>query len=117
MITSTLLNGYAIGGFLLFWILFLIFSQFTVRKLKRNPETQNELGANFISIWHNFNIIYALVLPIRFLRLIGNGPIGGIYANADLIRQHTGVIDKVFAYLIFWIGHLSILLVIMSTFY
>jgi len=48
----------AAAGFVA-WILFIIFGQVTVRKLRKNPETKHELGIEFASGWDIFNVASA----------------------------------------------------------
>jgi len=48
-------------------ILFVIFGQVTVRKLRNNPETRHELGMEFASGWDITNVAQALSLP-KFLQ-------------------------------------------------
>ena len=50
----------ALGGIVFFFILismvlYVIFGQVTVRKLRKNPETKHELGVEFASGWDIFN--------------------------------------------------------------
>lgn len=44
-------------------VLFVIFGQVTVRKLRKNPETRHELGIGFASGWDITNVAQALSLP------------------------------------------------------
>ncbi len=44
-------------------VLFVIFGQVTVRKLRKNPETKYELGIEFTSGWDILNVAQALSLP------------------------------------------------------
>ena len=41
-------------------ILFVIFGQVTVRKLRKNPETKHELGLEFAGGWDILNVAQAL---------------------------------------------------------
>ena len=54
------------------WILFVIFGQITVRKLRKNPETKHELGIEFVSGWDIFNVAQALSLPAALEKRLKN---------------------------------------------
>ncbi|WP_404361886.1 hypothetical protein [Marinobacter sp.] len=84
------------------WILFLIFAKVTVRKLERNPETKEALGLEFVSGWRIFNIAEALVLPKSLLHRVRGGPLGGLFADAELLREHVNQFDRFLAHLFVW---------------
>ncbi len=81
------------------WVLFVIFGQITVRKLRKNPETKHELGIEFLSGWDIFNVAQALTLPKSVMQRIRNNPQGGsvVFANYKLLYEHTTVFDRVLA--------------------
>ncbi len=98
---STLL-GVAVAMMFVSAILFVIFGQVTVRKLRKNPETRDELGIEFISGWDVFNVAGALALPKAITRRIKRNSISmgmgqGFEADPDILYKHTTVFDRVLA--------------------
>ncbi|WP_102797742.1 hypothetical protein [Bowmanella denitrificans] len=92
-LSSLLAVAAAIGFFSL--ILFVIFGQLTVRKLRKDPITKNELGMEYVSGWDIINIAQALTLPSSWSEKLSKSQISFLYANAALIKQHTNKLDKV----------------------
>ncbi len=89
----------AAAGFIA-WILFVIFGQVTVRKLRKNPETRQVLGIEFLSGWDIFNVASALSLPkIIAQRLRRNSESMGLdfEADPDILYKHTTLFDRVLA--------------------
>jgi len=84
-------------------ILFVIFGQVTVRKLRKNPETRHELGIEFISGWDILNVAEALTLPKFILEKTRNNPQGGsvLFANHGLLCKHTTRFDRVLARMLY----------------
>ncbi len=78
------------------WILFVIFGQVTVRKLRKNPETKHELGIEFAGGWDIFNVAQALTLPKVVAQKIRRNSMG-FEADPDALYQHTTVFDRVLA--------------------
>ncbi|MCF6363187.1 MAG: hypothetical protein L3J88_07555 [Gammaproteobacteria bacterium] len=76
------------------WVLFVIFGQVTVRKLRKNPETKYELGIEFVSGWDILNVAQALSLPEVLEKRLKNK---AFHANSDLLYKHTTVFDRVLA--------------------
>ena len=66
---STLL-GITSGFMLIGLILFIMFGQITVRKLRKYPETINALGTEFASGWDIINVAQALAIPKSWARKI-----------------------------------------------
>jgi hypothetical protein len=82
-------------------ILFVIFGQVTVRKLRKNTETKDALGIEFVSGWDIFNVAQALALPIRYARWRKKGPLGMLHADADALYEHTTRFDRILARVLF----------------
>jgi len=81
-------------------ILFVIFGQVTVRKLRKNPETRHELGIEFASGWDITNVAQALSLPEFLQKRVKNKV---LHANSDLLYKHTTVFDRVLARMFYWL--------------
>ncbi len=112
---SSLLEITAAIGFLAI-ILFVIFGQLTVRKLRKNPETKNELGIEFMSGWDIFNVAGALALPRWLNRKFKKSSLSAISANAELLEKHTNLFDKVLAVLFYvlWVVSVVSMLVLIA---
>ncbi len=82
--------------FLISGILYVLFGQITVRKLRKNSETKHELGIEFLSGWDIFNVAQALTLPKAVAQKIRRNSMG-LEANPDLLYKHTSVFDRVLA--------------------
>ena len=78
-------------------ILFVIFGQATVRKLRKNPETKDLLGMEFVSGWDIFNVAQALALPRKYAQWRKKAPLGMLHADADLLHKHTTRFDRILA--------------------
>jgi len=116
---STLLGGAAAVAFVSA-ILFVIFGQVTVRKLRKNPATKHALGMEFASGWDIFNVAEALTLPKAFMRKMkrnaismGLGP--GFETDFEMLYKHTTVFDRVLARIFYTLFTLSGLAIIIST--
>ncbi len=83
-------------------LLYVAFGQITVRKLRKNPATKNELGMEFVSGWDIINVAQALAMPAFILRKFKNKKLSFLYANADLLIKHTNRLDRVLAFLFYW---------------
>ncbi len=84
-------------------ILFVIFGQITVRKLRRIPETKQALGIELLSGWDVINVATVLALPKGYARKIRMRPKTGLlHANIDLLYEHTTVFDRVLARTFYW---------------
>ncbi len=91
-LSSLLATAAVIGFFSL--ILFIIFGQITVRKLRRNPKTKNELGIEYVSGWDIINIAQALSFPASWNEKLEKSQLSFLHANSTLIKKHTNRLDK-----------------------
>ncbi|MFE8070105.1 hypothetical protein QQM79_03515 [Marinobacteraceae bacterium S3BR75-40.1] len=101
-------------------LLFVVFGQVTVRKLRKNPEIKGKLGMEYVSGWDIINVAQALSFPESWSRKLESGPLSFLYANQDLIKSNTNNLDK-FLGVTFYIslmisGFSIILLVLLNTF-
>ncbi len=99
----------AIGFFAL--ITFVLFGQLTVRKLRKNPKTKDELGLEFMSGWDILNVAEALAWPSFMARKLKNSPLSALHANSDLLKKHTNKFDKILGtilYVLFMSSGLSL---------
>jgi len=119
MNTITMLVGVMIAASIVTGILYVIFGQVTVRKLRKNPETRNALGSEFVSGWDILNTAKALSLPRSWSKKLENSQLSFLYANSNLILKHTTKFDHILGMVFFWCwvttGLFGCLLVILDT--
>lgn len=94
-------------------ILFVIFGQTTVRKLRKNPATKEELGFEFISGLDILNVAGALALPRWLNRKLRSTPLAGMYANAELLDKFTNKFDRILATIFYVLVSSSLLAIIL----
>ena len=100
--TSAFILSFLFVGMLLTMVLYLLFSQLTVKKLRKNPETKHKLGVEFMSGWDVINVAQALSLPTRFIKMANKSQLSFLYSNVDILNKHTSRFDRVLAYLFYW---------------
>jgi len=88
-------------------VLFVIFGQVTVRKLRKNPETKQALGIEFASGLDILNVAQALSLPKAVVQKIRANPTGALHADPDLLYKHTTTFDRLLARVFYWLWMLS----------
>ncbi len=91
--------GVLIAVIFVVMILYVLLGQITVRKLRKNPETKNELGMEFVSGWDIINVAQALAIPAFIIRRFKDTPLSFLYANAELLIKHTNKFDRVLAFI------------------
>ena len=120
MKTITLLVGILIALSVVVGILYVIFGQVTVRKLRKNPETKNSLGIEFASGWDILNVAKALAMPKMITKKWKNSSQSAFYADIDLLYEHTTKFDRCLGTIFYWIyaftGFSIIILVLLNTF-
>ncbi len=84
-------------------ILYVIFGQVTVRKLRNNPATKEKLGIEFASGWDILNVAQAISLPRFITDKLKQSPISSMYANTDELLKHTNRFDRILARLFYWL--------------
>ena len=92
-------------------VLYVLFGQITVRKLRKNPETKDELGVEFMSGWDILNVAQALSLPSFMARKLKDSPLSALHANSELLKKHSNKFDKILGtifYVLFMSSGLSL---------
>jgi|SRR5690554_53880 len=84
-------------------ILYVLFGQTTVRKLRKNPETKGALGLEYVSGWDIVNVAQALALPKSWSEKLEHGKLSFLYANVSVIHSHTTKIDRFLGALFYWL--------------
>jgi hypothetical protein len=83
-------------------VLYVVFGQVTVRKLRKNPKTKNELGLQFASGWDIINVAQALSFPKTWSKKLEKSSISFFYANTKILREHTNRLDRILGALFYW---------------
>lgn len=99
------------------WILFVIFGQVTVRRLRRNPATRNRLGVELISGWDIVQASSALSRSRRLTKRLERGPLRGYFADSQTLRAHTTRLDRALAAACYWGLRISAVLIVTSSMY
>jgi hypothetical protein len=92
---------------LLSLVLYVIFGQVTVRRLRKNSVTKKALGLEFASGWDIINVAQALSLPRSITKKLERSSLSFMYADSNLLRQNTTFVDRIIAALFYWMFILS----------
>lgn len=84
-------------------ILYVLFGQITVRKLRKNPNTKTALGLEYVSGWDIINVAQALSLPRSWSRRLEKSHLATIYANSDILFENTNKIDRILGVTFYWL--------------
>ena len=98
---SKLLAAPAALGFIA-CILYVLFGQITVRKLRKNPETKHALGLEMVSGWDIINVAQALSIPSFLTKKLSASKIAFLYANTEALRSHTTKLDRMLGVLFYY---------------
>ena len=90
-------------------ILYVLFGQITVRKLRKNPDTKHELGIEFASGWDILNVAQALSLPKFVTRRFQKSRLHFLQANSEILYKHTSSFDRLLARAFYWLWMISAL--------
>lgn len=88
-------------------ILYVVFGQITVRKLRKNPKTKDALGLEFVSGWDIINVAQAFSLPRRWMRKIERSKFSSMYAHSSVLFENTTKFDRVLGCIFYWLLTLS----------
>ncbi len=78
-------------------IFFIIVNLKIVRKLKKNPTTKNELGLSLVWGWGALTVSQALFFSKKRMTEMRSRSHGYMFANYELVHQHTSKLDKILA--------------------
>lgn len=70
-------------------VLYVVFGQITVKRLRKDPATKEALGLGFASGWDILNVAQAISLPRAITNRLESSAISTMYANSAVLRQHT----------------------------
>jgi len=88
---------------LLACVLYVLFGQITVRKLRKNPKTKEALGFEYVSGWDIINVAQALSLPRAWTRKLEKSPLSAIYANSGVLFDNTNKLDRMLGAVFYWL--------------
>ncbi|WP_036249191.1 hypothetical protein [Methylobacter sp. BBA5.1] len=93
----------ALGGIGIFfsWILYVLFGQLTVRKLRKIPNMKGRLGVEFVSGYDILNVASALSAPKWFRERASRSTLSFLAADYQALYQNTTLFDRIFAR-VFW---------------
>lgn len=97
--------GFLIFSVVLTGILYVLFGQITVRKLRKIPATKTALGAQFVSGWDILNTASALSSPRWLRKKLSSSPLHGLSANYEVLFKYTNQLDRILAR-VFWFLYL-----------
>jgi len=84
-------------------ILYVIFGQVTVRKLRNNPRTKDQLGLEYASGWDIINVAQALAFPRSWSRKLEKSPLSSMYANSQILFENTNKFDRFLGIVFYWL--------------
>lgn len=87
---------------LLSCILYVLFGQFTVRALRKNPKTKDALGLEYVSGWDIINVAQALAFPRSWSKKLEKSSLSFMHAKASLLFKNTNRFDRVLGSLFYW---------------
>jgi hypothetical protein len=76
------------------WILFILFGQTTVRKLRKKPETRNTLGLELAIGWDIFNVAGAMCRPQWLSERLRRSTLSFTAADGRPIYENTNWFDR-----------------------
>lgn len=92
--TFSSLLGICVLFILIGWFLFILFGQITVRKLRKNPETRDQLGLELASGWDIFNVAGAMCRPRWLSDRLRRSPLAFTAADERPIYENTNWFDR-----------------------
>jgi len=84
-----------------YWIVYIIFGQVLLRKLRKNPITKKSLGLEFVSGWDILNVAFSLSYPVWMREVAKKSPLSFLEADYDAIYPYTTKFDRVLAKIIY----------------
>ncbi len=86
-------------------VLFVLFGQITVRKLRKKDCSKNNMGLELASGWDILNAAGALSTPNWLRKKLESSRLAGFSANYNFLFENTNKFDRVLAR-IFWYFYL-----------
>lgn len=115
---ESLMFSIGLAGSFISMILYILFGQITVKKLRKNDTVKNALGFEYLSGWDIINTAQAFSIPRTLSRKLEKSKLSALYANSELLFQHTTKFDRLLGATFYWVltfsGLTMILLVILD---
>jgi hypothetical protein len=119
MSTTTIIVLFIISSSMVSGILYVAFGQITVRKLRKNPKTQDLLGVEYASGWDIINVAQSFSFPRAWAKKVENSKFSFMYANATALYENTTKFDQVLGFVFYWVltisGLASALLILLDS--
>ena len=84
-----------------YWIVYIIFGQVLLRKLRKNPITKKSLGLEFVSGWDILNVAFSLSYPVWMREVAKKSPLSFLEADYDAIYPYTTRFDRALAKIVY----------------
>ena len=97
-------------------VMYLVFGQVTVRRLRKSPATRDCLGMELLNGGDIVLVAQALTWPGWMQQRAENGCLGFMVARSRVIRQYTNRLDRILARLCYWSMSICLLLLLSSCF-
>lgn len=91
-------------------LLFVVFGQVTVRRLRKDPSARSRLGIALISGWDILNVAAAVSCPRVLSRRLERGPLGYLYADSDWILSQASRVERALGRAQYWTHWMAVLL-------
>ncbi|MFT7680909.1 MAG: hypothetical protein ACI935_000342 [Moritella dasanensis] len=88
-------------------IFYVIFGQVTVRNLRKNPKTKDQLGVEFASGWDILNVAQAFAFPQSWSRKLEKSPLSPLNANSQILIENTSKFDRCLGAVFYWLFIIS----------
>ncbi|WP_226668695.1 hypothetical protein [Microbulbifer aggregans] len=97
MTTGEIIFTFFFGFMLITCIFYVLLGQITVKRLRKNTETKDSLGVEFVSGWDILNVAQALSLPRSWNEKMEKSPASFLNADFRSIEKNTNKLDKIIA--------------------
>ncbi|MCK5231952.1 MAG: hypothetical protein KAR13_16890 [Desulfobulbaceae bacterium] len=84
-------------------VLYVVFGQVTVRKLRKNPKTKDALGLEYVSGWDIINVAQALAFPRSWSKKLEGSSLYFIHANASILIENINRFDRILGSTFYWL--------------
>ena len=119
MTDRALYVGILLAAVLVVCILYIVFGQLTVKKLRKDPKTKDALGLELVSGWDIINVAQALAFPKTWSKKLEERSLSFMHAKASLLLENTNTTDRFLGATFYWLlvitGFASALLVLLNS--
>jgi hypothetical protein len=97
-------------------VMYLVFGQVTVHRLRKNPATRDCLGISWLSGEDIAHVAFAVSIPRRIHQRAESGCLGFMVAKSEVVLQHTTRLDRILGWLCYWSIMVYLVLLLSSYF-